>query len=124
MNPNEDILTPSQISKELGVATITVYKWIEGGKLRAKSLEAGSQHRLVIDRPDFEAFKLQRQSEKIRPTGDFQRTKEADEWVEKYRNLFNALPPGYLPFNRGLTTFDEMKAEAKKQVEYALSFLF
>lgn len=111
-------MTPPQVAKQLGVATITVYKWIEAKKLPATSIKTGHSTRIYIDAADVEMKRIELESRNDRLDGANPPMAEpANEWVRQYQDLIGKIPPLYVPFRQGKVTFEQMKAEAVRRFE-------
>ena len=111
-------MTPSQAAAVLGVAPVTIYKWIEAKKLPAHAVQAGSQTRIYLSREAVELKRAELESQKIHNYEDLQPAAEAHmKWVMLFRELMGKMPPLYLAFRRGAVTFEAMKAEAIRRFD-------
>lgn len=111
-------MTPSQAAAALGVAPVTIYKWIEAKKLPAHAVQAGSQTRIYLSREAVELKRAELESERVR---SYEQLPPADEvhmaWVMQFRDLLGKMPPLHLAFRRGTVTFEAMKAEAVRRFD-------
>ena len=111
-------ITPPQAAKQLGVATVTIYKWIESGKLRAQSSPTGYSKRLYIDPADVEIKRLELEEANLRYRDDLpQKPQFESKWVARYREILNSAPALYTAYRHGKVSFEEMKAEALKRFD-------
>lgn len=111
-------LTPAQASRILNVASVTVYKWIEAGKLKAVSVKAGHSTRLHLDPDDVELKRIELEAESTRSyDADKPMDTQAKEWVDKYHGLLGKVPPLYTAFRKGEVTLEQMKAEASRRFD-------
>jgi excisionase family DNA binding protein len=111
-------ITPPQAAAKLGVATVTIYKWIESGKLRAQSSPTGYSKRLYIDPDDVDTKRIELEEATLRHRDDLpQKPQFESKWVETYREILNAAPPLYFAYRHGKATFEQMKAEAMKRFD-------
>jgi excisionase family DNA binding protein len=104
--------TPTQVAKIFGVAPITVYKWIESGKLASTSVKSGHSNRIYISQEAVDLKKAELDNS-CRDLTVFPPSPPEDmEWVKQYRDLLGRIPALYPSYRRGNSTFDQMKNEA------------
>lgn len=111
-------MTPSQAARALGVATVTIYKWIEAKKIPSTTVTAGHTTRIYIDPDDVEIKRAELETRSTRI--DLNTPQMGDshaEWVRKYHDLIGTVPPLYGAFRSGRVTFEQMKAEAFRRFE-------
>jgi excisionase family DNA binding protein len=111
-------MTPPQVAKQLGVATVTVYKWIESKKLKAEAVKCGHTTRLYIDPNDVEIKRIELEENHLKVNEHTKRANESDMlWVRQYQDLIGKIPPLYLAWRNGRATFEQMKAEAHRRFD-------
>jgi excisionase family DNA binding protein len=111
-------ITPPQAAAKLGVATVTIYKWIESGKLRAHSSPTGYSKRLYIDPDDVETKRIELEEATLRHRDNLPHKPESEsKWVALYREILGSAPPLYVAYRHGRATFEEMKVEAMKRFD-------
>lgn len=111
-------LSPSQAAQKLGVATITVYKWIVAGKIPAETVQAGTKTRIYLspDAVELKRIELEQDHAKRREVLP-KAADEVAEWVRQYQSLIGALPPLYVALRQGKVTLDQAKAEAARRFD-------
>lgn len=106
-------MTPHQVAKELGVASVTVYKWVESKKLKATITKAGHTTRIWIDPKDVELKRIELAQSDMRVDENTPRPDaDAMAWVRRYSDLIGRYPALYVAFRNGKATFEQMKSEA------------
>jgi excisionase family DNA binding protein len=111
-------MTPSQAAKSLGVATVTVYKWIEAKKIPSTTVTAGHSIRIYIDPDDVEIKRAELESQSVRIGENTPQMEETSaEWVKKYQDLIGKVPPLYGAFRSGKVTAEQMKAETFRRFD-------
>jgi excisionase family DNA binding protein len=111
-------MTPPQAAKKLGVAIVTVYKWIESGKLAATQVPVGSSKRIYIDPKDIDLKAVELAEAALRVDENTPRADgQSMEWVRLYQDLIGKVPPLYVAFRNGKATLDQMKAEAARRFD-------
>jgi excisionase family DNA binding protein len=110
-------MTPPQAARELGVATITIYKWVETKKLPATTVQTGHATRIYID-PEAVALK-KAEIEALGKGNDANVAIPHDqgEWVRLYQEQIGKVPPLYGAFRQGKITFEQMKGEAFRRFD-------
>ena len=111
-------MTPSQVAKKLGVANVTVYKWIEANKLAHSKVVVGHVSRIYIDPKDVELKRIEIEQASLRvnentPAAD----PDAMEWVRRYQDQIGRVPHLYVAFRNGKATFEQMKADAIRRFD-------
>lgn len=111
-------LTPSQAAAKLGIATITLYKWIESGKIAAESVPTGMKTRIYLSAEAVELKRIEMEQEREKRRTELPANgEEAAEWVRQYQSLLGALPPLYVALRQGKVTLDQVKAEAARRFD-------
>lgn len=109
-------LSPIQAAKELGVATVTVYKWTEAGLLAHEKVKHGHAWRIHIDPASVEAKRIEIDAKgKHGEAGPM--VASAEEYVKRYQTLIGTVPPLYGAFRQGRCTFPEMMAEVRRRFQ-------
>jgi excisionase family DNA binding protein len=110
---NTEFISPAGAAIKLGVATITVYKWIEQGKLASTRIKAGSRERILIETRQVDLLLAANQARNHRdvlpPPED-----RARAWIEKYRTLIGFSPPLCAAYRLGKVSFEDMQQEARR----------
>jgi len=107
--------TPTQAAILLGVAPVTIYKWIETGKLAATTVRTGHVNRIYISQETID-LKRAELDYSVRDLTVFPPSPaEEMAWVQKHRDLFGSLPAMYRAYRRGIATFEQMKNEAVRR---------
>ena len=111
-------LTPSQAAARIGVATITIYKWIENGKIASQSVQAGTKKRIYLSQEAVELKRIEiaQDHEKRRELLP-KSTDEVAEWVRQYQGLLGSLPPLYVALRQGKVTLQQVKEEARRRFD-------
>lgn len=111
-------MTPSQAAKKLGVANVTIYKWIESKKLRATSVQTGHVSRIYIDPQDIEMKRIELEQSSMKANLDAPpMEQEAKQWVQRYQDLIGKVPALYMAFRQGKATFEQMKSDAIRRFD-------
>lgn len=108
-------LTPSQASRELNVSVPTIYKWVESKKLEATVVRSGETTRIYICKKAVDIKRAELQAAAMRWEERPPKPQAERDWLFQYKELIKSGPPLCGAYLKGLVTFEQMRAEARRR---------
>jgi excisionase family DNA binding protein len=108
--------TPKQAAHALNVAVVTIYKWVDQGRIECIRIPAGFKPRIEIPQSAIDLMQSQLSGGGRNVEGYKPATVDESAWVNQFRGLFGTTPPCFLAWKRGKVTFTEMKNETERRM--------